>query len=68
MMVVDGNEKRKCIVMAKDYSLWQEGLENMPDDDFEVFMVVLQTAHNYTNEDIEIIRHNRKLQKKMGGA
>ena len=54
--------------MAKDYSLWQKGLETMPDEDFEDFVIVLQTAHNYTDEDIEIIRHNRKLQKEMGGT
>ena len=54
--------------MAKDFSLWQKGLETMPDEDFEDFVIVLQTAHNYTDEDIEIIRHNRKLQKEMGGT
>ena len=55
-------------VMTKDYSVFQKGLETMPDEDFEDFIIMLQDVYGYTDEDIETIRHNRKLQKEMGGT
>ena len=54
--------------MTKEYNVFQRGLETMPEEDFETFVIVLQTVHGYTDEDIETIRQNRKLQKEMGGA